>query len=180
MLLLLLHPLVFAILLMRRLHLHTVHVLVLRRYLLLWIEGFVGLWLHHELLLFLDLLLILAVLNELLCKLLLVLLRDKLAQLLIAKQNIVQFLLVPVCLSFHLLLLFPSCSDFSCACIDCRLDTRPLLGEALLACIVEVDRSAVGASSSFHTTCLLDVGHDLSDADLELLFLRSQLVQFFD
>ena len=123
MLLLLLHPLVIAIiLLMRWLHLQTVDVLVLRRSLLLWIEGlprFVGFRLHHELLLVLDLLLIVAVLDELLRELLLVLLSDQLAELLIAKQNLVQLLLVPVGLSFHLLLLFPSCSNFSRARIDC-------------------------------------------------------------
>ena len=123
MLLLLLHPLVIAIiLLMRWLHLHTVDVLVLRRSLLLWIEGlprFVGFRLHHELLLVLDLLLIVAVLDELLRELLLVLLSNQLAELFIAKQNLVKFLLVPVGLSFHLLLLFPSCSNFSRARIDC-------------------------------------------------------------
>ena len=85
MLLLLLHPLVIAFFLMRWLHLHTINVLVLGRNLLLWAEGLVFL-LHHVLLLVLNmLLLVFSILSELLRKLLLVLLRDKLAQLLIAK-----------------------------------------------------------------------------------------------
>ena len=71
---------------------HTIDVLVLRRSLLLWVERlsrFVRFRLHHELLLVLDLLLIVAVLNELLRELLLVLLSDQLPELLIAKQNLV-------------------------------------------------------------------------------------------
>ena len=91
MLLLLLHHLIIAIFLMRCLHWHTVDVLVLGRSLLLWIERlsrFVGFWRHHELLLVLHLLIV-AVLDELLRELLLVLLGDQLAQLLIAKQNLV-------------------------------------------------------------------------------------------
>ena len=107
--------------------------------------------------------------------LLLVLLGDQLTQLLVSQLDLVQLHLMSVRLSFHLLLFFPSCSNFSCACIYSGLNTESFLGEALLACIVKVHRSAI-CLRTFHPTCNFNVGKDLSNTDFKLLLLCSQLI----
>ena len=168
---------------------HSVNVLVLGRW-----PDLASTWLHHVVKVRLRLLHLLKIrrgslsntailiflLLLLLEMLLLVLLSDELTQLLVPHLDLIQLHLMSIRLGLHLLLFFPCSCNFSCASIDCGLDAEAFLGETLLTCIVEIQRSAICRGSAFHPTRDFDVGQDLPDTDLELLLFCSQLIQLFN